>query len=92
MAHYYAPPETASLQAEVSQLTEQVQELQQAQWMPTLVLNRYRDSVCYVFGVYQVGFPGHTPALRAYLRHGIRSIRSIAGDQPARGAALVRRY
>ena len=58
MAHYYAPPETASLQAEVSQLTEQVQELQQAQSMPTLVLNRYRDSICYVFGVYQVGFPG----------------------------------
>lgn len=65
MAHYYAPPETASLQAEVSQLTEQVQELQQAQSMPTLVLNRYRDSICYVFGVYQVGFPGRTPALRA---------------------------
>jgi S1-C subfamily serine protease len=65
MAHYYAPPETASLQAEVSQLTSQVQELQQAQSMPTLVLNRYRDSICYVFGIYQVGFPGRPPALRA---------------------------
>lgn len=65
MAHYYAPPETGSLQTEVNQLTAQVQELQQAQAMPTVVLNRYRDSICYVFGVYQVGFPGKRPELRA---------------------------
>jgi Trypsin-like serine proteases, typically periplasmic, contain C-terminal PDZ domain len=66
MAHYYAPqPETKGLQAEVNQLTAQVQELQQAQSMPTVVLNRYRNSICYVFGVYQVGFPGRRPELRA---------------------------
>lgn len=33
--------------------------------MPTLVLNRYRNSICYIFGVYHVGFEGQRPALRA---------------------------
>jgi S1-C subfamily serine protease len=30
-----------------------------------MVLNRYRNSICYIFGVYQVGFPQQRPALRA---------------------------
>ncbi len=33
--------------------------------MPSMVLNRYRNSISYIFGVYQVGFPGRPPALRA---------------------------
>ena len=33
--------------------------------MPALVLNRYRNSICYIFGVYQVAMPGKRPALRA---------------------------
>src|SRR5277367_1500905 len=33
--------------------------------MPALVLNRYRNSICYVFGVYRVGFAGQEPSIRA---------------------------
>jgi serine protease Do len=29
------------------------------------VLNRYRDSIGYIYGVYQVGFPNHRPDIRA---------------------------
>jgi len=64
LAHYYAPAPTNDLQQQVQQLTSQVQQLQQEQAMPAMVLNRYRNSICYVFGVYQVGFPGRDPVLR----------------------------
>ena len=64
LAHYYAPPQTSDLQAQVQQLSEQVQQLQQEQAMPAMVLKRYRNSICYVFGIYRVGFPGMPPALR----------------------------
>jgi S1-C subfamily serine protease len=29
------------------------------------VLNRYRDSIGYIYGIYQVGFPNHRPEIRA---------------------------
>jgi serine protease Do len=64
LAHTYAPPPTNELQEQVSQLSRQVQRLQQEQAMPAMVLNRYRNSICYIFGVYQVGFGGLKPALR----------------------------
>lgn len=65
LVHYYIPAPTNELQDQVSQLTQQVQRLKQEQAMPAMVLNRYRNSICYVFGVYQVGF-AHEPArLRA---------------------------
>jgi S1-C subfamily serine protease len=65
MAHYYAPPPTNGLQAQVQQLSQRVNQLQQDQDMPALVLNRYRDSICYIFGIYQVGYPRKQPQLRA---------------------------
>lgn len=52
-------------QNELRQLTRDVDELKQEQAMPALVLNRYRDSICYIFGVYRVSMPGKRPALRA---------------------------
>jgi S1-C subfamily serine protease len=64
LAHTYAPPSTSDLQEQVLQLSHQVQRLQQEQAMPAMVLNRYRNSICYIFGVYQVGFGGVKPALR----------------------------
>lgn len=64
MAHYYAPAPTSDLQQQVQQLSLQVQQLQQEQAMPAMVLKRYRNSICYVFGVYRVGFAGLPPALR----------------------------
>ena len=75
MAHYYAPPDALPMperpvltndhQAELNQLTRDVDELKQEQAMPVLVLNRYRNSICYIYGVYHVSMPGHRPALRA---------------------------
>jgi S1-C subfamily serine protease len=44
------------MDAEVARLTAQVDELRNEQEMPSLVLNRYRGSICYIFGVYRVGF------------------------------------
>jgi len=64
LAHTYAPPATNDLQDQVLQLSQQVHRLQQQQAMPAMVLNRYRNSICYIFGVYQVGFGGMRPALR----------------------------
>lgn len=33
--------------------------------MPAMVLQHYRNSICYIHGVYRVGFPGQAPGLRA---------------------------
>ncbi len=53
------------LQQQVQQLSRQVDQLEQEQAMPAMVLRRYRDSICYVFGIYRVGFAGRAPELRA---------------------------
>jgi S1-C subfamily serine protease len=53
------------LQDQVEKLTLEVNELKQEQAMPSMVLNRYRNSICYIFGVYQVGYAHQLPALRA---------------------------
>jgi len=65
MVHYYTPPPPQELQAQVQQLSHDVHELQQEEAMPAMVLNRYRNSICYIFGIYHVGFPGQVPDLRA---------------------------
>jgi S1-C subfamily serine protease len=70
MFHYYspitaqgAPPD--ELQKQVTQLTSQVAQLEREQAMPALVLNKYRNSIGYVYGVYQVGFANQPAAIRA---------------------------
>ena len=64
--HYYAAPSNNDeLLSQVHDLNQQVQQLKQEQAMPVMVLNRYRNSICYVFGVYQVGFANQPPRLRA---------------------------
>lgn len=70
MFHYYAPvtaqsPQPDELHKQVQQLTQQVAQLEQQQEMPALVLNRYRNSIGYIYGVYQVGFPNQPAAIRA---------------------------
>jgi S1-C subfamily serine protease len=70
MFHYYAPMTTLSeppsdLQQQVHQLTAQVEHLEQEQAMPALVLNRYRNSIGYIYGIYQVGFENQRPSIRA---------------------------
>jgi S1-C subfamily serine protease len=70
MFHYYAPvaaqgPPPDELQKQVTQLTQQVADLEREQAMPALVLNRYRNSIGYIHGVYQVGFPDQPALIRA---------------------------
>jgi S1-C subfamily serine protease len=71
MVRYYPAAQPVDLQQQndfqkqVQQLSRQVQQLEQEQAMPALVLHRYRNSICYIFGVYQVGFRGHQPEFRA---------------------------
>jgi S1-C subfamily serine protease len=70
MVHYYGrmaaqgmPPD--DLQKRVRELTAEVEQLKQEQSMPAVVLNRYRNSIGYIYGVYQVGFPNRRPNIRA---------------------------
>ena len=70
MVHHYAPLAVEGappddLQKQVHDLTAQVEQLKQEQAMPAVVLNRYRNSIGYIYGVYQVGFPNERPAIRA---------------------------
>lgn len=70
MVHYYRPAAVQGVPAddlrkEVNELTAQVEQLQQEQLMPSVVLNRYRNSIGYIYGVYQVGMPNKHPAIRA---------------------------
>ncbi|MGA8621603.1 MAG: serine protease [Candidatus Sulfotelmatobacter sp.] len=70
MFHYYVPPAAQTqqpdeLHQQVQQLTQQVAELEQQQAMPALVLNRYRNSIGYIYGLYQVGFANEPAAIRA---------------------------
>src|SRR5215469_2457538 len=55
---------SSRLEDQVRTLTEQVRLLEQEQGMPSVVLNRYRNSICYIFGIYQVGYPGKSPVQR----------------------------
>ena len=66
-SHSQKPP--TEMEAQFQLLRTQVQELRQEQQMPSLVLNRYRNSICYIFGVYHVSFRGKEahPALRAHV-------------------------
>jgi S1-C subfamily serine protease len=75
MVHYYPAvqahdfqrndPQKTELERQVLQLGHEVQQLEQEQAMPALVLHRYRNSICYIFGIYHVGFAGHQPEFRA---------------------------
>jgi S1-C subfamily serine protease len=74
MVHFYAPAtprevpsgsQNNDLQNQVHALSAQVEQLEQEQAMPAFVLDRYRNSIGYIYGVYQVGFANQRPAIRA---------------------------
>jgi S1-C subfamily serine protease len=70
LVHYYAPTAAQGappddLQKQVHVLTAQVEQLKQQQAMPAVVLDRYRNSIGYIYGIYQVGFPNQRPVVRA---------------------------
>jgi S1-C subfamily serine protease len=67
---HYAPTAASGgssddLRTQIHELTAQIRQLRQEQSMPALVLNRYRNSIGYVYGVYHVGFANHHPEIRA---------------------------
>jgi S1-C subfamily serine protease len=61
----YAPQPNTAMQQEIAELHQHVQQLEQSQGMPASVLNEYRDSICYIYGVYNVGYANQAPKLRA---------------------------
>jgi S1-C subfamily serine protease len=75
LMHYYAPVaaqgsqpddlKKEDLEKQMHALTAQIDELKQEQDMPAVMLNRYRNSIGYIYGVYQVGFANQRPAIRA---------------------------
>lgn len=64
LIHSLFPSNPNGLQQQLRSLNEEVKELKQEQAMPAFVLNRYRNSICYIFGVYDVGFPQQRPLQR----------------------------
>ncbi len=52
------------LKSQVRQLAEQVEQLKQEQSAPAVLLNRYRNSIGYIYGVYHVGFGNDKPRIR----------------------------
>src|SRR5438270_1124403 len=65
LRRYDPRPAEHELQSQVQQLTVQLQQMKQEQAMPAMVLTRYRNSICYIYGVYHVGQPNRRPGLRA---------------------------
>ena len=75
LLHFYAPAASDDgLKAQVAQLNRQIQQLkeqqeqqqQQQQASSTIgILNQYRSSIGYIYGVYRVSMPGQPPAIRA---------------------------
>jgi S1-C subfamily serine protease len=52
------------LRVQVRQLADQVDQLKKEQAAPADLLNRYRNSIGYVYGVYHVGFDGQPPQMK----------------------------
>jgi serine protease Do len=70
MFHYYAPGRAQpaapdELHRQVQELTQQVEQLEKEQATPAVVLSRYRNSIGYVYGIYQIGFTNHPATIRA---------------------------
>ena len=65
-----------ALRAQVRQLADQVEQLKKEQTAPAVLLNRYRNSIGYIYGVYQVGFDKRHPEIRT----GISGTGFLVGD------------
>ncbi len=70
LVHYYAPITVQGtppddLQKQVHELTAQVEQLKQEHSMPAVVLTKYRNSIGYISGIYQIGFTNRRPEIRA---------------------------
>ena len=63
LAHYMVFY-SEQVQRQIFAITKEVDLLKQEQAMPALVLNRYRNSICYIIGIYDVAFPHQRPIKR----------------------------
>jgi hypothetical protein len=64
LAHHVWLADSNELQKRIVALNSEVDLLKQEQAMPAVVLNRYRDSICYIVGSYHVNFPHQPPIKR----------------------------
>lgn len=74
----YQGPEAEAdneLQQQVAGLRADVFRLQQQQSMPALVLNRHRDSICYIYAIYSVRMP-----LAGAVRERVSGTGFVVGD------------
>ena len=53
-----------NVEAEIRAVNAEIDQLRQEQATPAAVLNRYRNSIGYICGVYHVGFSGKLPEIR----------------------------
>ena len=65
MAHYYAPPETAGLQRQVHQLSQQIDDLKREEAFSSAAVDDARESVGYIYGIYRVSGDPETPPIHA---------------------------
>lgn len=56
---------THELRSEIHELTKKLEQLENEQTMPAVVLERYRNSICYVSGIYEVRLNNRAPAVHA---------------------------
>lgn len=97
LVHYYAPTTAlgeppSDLQKQVHELTAQVEQLKQDQAMPAIVLNRYRNSIGYIYGVYQVGFANQRPVIRARVSGTGFLVGNNVGSNGASGFVATNRH
>lgn len=64
LVRYSHARETLDLQTRVFFLSTRLDQLTREQEMPSIVLSRYRNSICYIVGIYDVGFRHQKPIKR----------------------------
>ena len=70
LVRHYGPSASQAVPADdlkkqVHDLTAQLEQFKEEQAMPAVVLNRYRNSIGYIYGIYQVGFTNKHAEIRA---------------------------
>ncbi len=89
IAHYYPAPSSNGLRQQVQQLSRDVQQLQQEQAMPALVLNRYRNSICYIFGMYRLDSTAKARPARPHFWDRVRGRGRLACHKSPRRRTMV---
>ena len=80
------PRPSPELANAVGKLTAEVSRLSQEQAMPSVVLSRHRNSICYIYALYSVSFPAWQG------RHPIRTRVSGTGFVVANGVIATNRH